>query len=107
MGIMGGYALAGGRRWLRAGCGLLFLAGLSIWALTAEDVGGATFRLTTPHGAWATVDYYAFLVSLALAVSIPFRRPRAVASGPLQHSRERVSLPETVPPMELDPPPTR
>jgi membrane protein implicated in regulation of membrane protease activity len=51
----------------------VFLTGLAVWALTATSVGGHDFALTTPHGLWATLLYYALLATLALAASVPLR----------------------------------
>ena len=49
------------------------MAGLAVWALTAESVGGPSLALTTPHGAWVAVLYYSLLAVLALAAAIPQR----------------------------------
>ena len=49
------------------------MAGLAVWAVTATDVGGPGFALTTPHGLWATLLYWTLLISLALATSAPMR----------------------------------
>ena len=74
IGIIGGYALsARGRVWSRVVAGLVFMAGLAVWALTAESVGGPSLALTTPHGAWVAVLYYSLLAVLALAAAIPQR----------------------------------
>jgi hypothetical protein len=86
IGILGGYAVCGrGSPVRRAAAGLVFLAGLAVWALTATAVGGAGFALTTPHGLWATLFYYALLATLALAASVPLREPapaRAASGEP-------------------------
>ena len=73
--MLGGYALSGrGPVWARVCAGAAFLAGPVAWALTAESVGGPEFALTTPHGAWIAVLFYALLAELAIACSIPHRR---------------------------------
>jgi hypothetical protein len=78
IGILGGYAVCGrGSIRGRAAAGLVFLAGLVVWALTATGVGGPNFALTRPHGLWAALLYDALLATLALAVSIPLREPAA------------------------------
>ncbi|HEX5994957.1 MAG TPA: hypothetical protein VFY84_07440 [Jiangellales bacterium] len=59
----------------RAAAGLILVAGLAVWAVTATDVGGPGFALTTPHGLWATLLYWTLLISLALAASAPMRQP--------------------------------
>jgi hypothetical protein len=74
IGIIGGYALSGrGHRWTRLMAGLVVLAGFIVWAVTATSVGGPSFALTTPHGAWLTLQYYSLLAVLILACSIPLR----------------------------------
>jgi hypothetical protein len=74
IGIIGGYALSGrGRRWTRALAAVVVLAGFAVWALTATSVGGPSFALRTPHGAWLTLQYYSLLAALCLACSIPLR----------------------------------
>jgi len=89
IGIIGGYALSGrGRRWTRGIAAIVVLAGFVVWALTATSVGGPSFALNTPHGAWLTLQYYSFLALLCLACSIPLRpapvfesKPRRTRSG--------------------------
>src|SRR4051812_15283025 len=49
-GIAGGYALAGGRGWLRVVLGICVLCALPLHALTVPGVAG--IPLQTPHGAW-------------------------------------------------------
>jgi hypothetical protein len=74
IGILGGYAASGRSSAVRRGmAGAIFLAGLGVWAMTASDVGGPEFALTTPHGLWATLLYWSLLISMALAVSVPLR----------------------------------
>jgi hypothetical protein len=75
IGILGGYAAAGrGSPVRRAAAGLIFVAGLTVWAVTATDVGGPGFAVTTPHGLWATLLCWTLLISLALAASAPMRQ---------------------------------
>lgn len=83
--IIGGHALSGhGPLWSRSLAGLLSTAALLTWPITATGVGGPTFAITTPHGLWATILYDGLLVLLALAVSIPQRKP-----APDQPAQER------------------
>lgn len=95
IGILGGYAVAGrGPVVKRAVAGLIFVAGLVVWALTATAVGGPGFALTTPHGLWASLLYGTLLITLALAVSMPLRAiARPGATGPVapQNSHEAYS----------------
>jgi hypothetical protein len=73
--MIGGYAIAGrGPATVRALCALVALSAIPIWALTAEDVGGTSFGLDDPHGAWAAVLYWGLLATFSLAASIPHRR---------------------------------
>ncbi len=73
MAVIGAHALAARRRPTRAVCAAVFLAGLAVWALTAEAVGGPGFALTTPRGAWATLLYWGLLATAALATAVPLR----------------------------------
>jgi hypothetical protein len=74
IGILGGYALCGrGRLWTRVAAAIVVLAGFTVWALTATAVGGPSFALNTPKGAWLTLEYYSLLAVLCLACSIPLR----------------------------------
>ena len=86
IGILGGYAAAGrGSPVRRAVAGLIFVAGLAVWAVTATAVGGPGFALTTPHGLWATLLYWTLLISLALAASAPMREavvPETMPAAP-------------------------
>ena len=89
--IIGGHALSGrGSLWTRIPAGIVGVATLVVWPLTATAVGGPTFALTTPHGLWSTVLYDGLLVLLALAASVPQRTPSrasAPASPPKEASR--------------------
>jgi hypothetical protein len=74
--ILGGYAgCTGGRLWLRAAAGLVFVGSWGVWLSTVESVGGPNLALSTPHGLWASVLYLGLLAVLALAASIPMRAP--------------------------------
>lgn len=80
IGIVGGCALSGrGSRVGRRIAGTMFLAGLVVWALTATSLSGISFGLGTARGLWATTLYDGLLITLALAVSIPFRAPATPA----------------------------
>jgi hypothetical protein len=59
----------------RVVAGLVLVATVPVWAVTAADVGGARFGLGTPHGLWAALFYWSLLATLSLAASIPQRRP--------------------------------
>jgi hypothetical protein len=73
-GMVGGYALSGrGGRWGRLLCGAFALSAIPVWALVADDVGGADLGIGTPRGAWAALLYYALLAVLALGSAIPHR----------------------------------
>ena len=49
LGMVGGYALSGrGRLWGRLFCGALALSAIPVWALVADDVGGAGLGVGTP-----------------------------------------------------------
>jgi hypothetical protein len=73
-GMLGGYALSGrGPRWGRVVCGVVALSAIPVWALVADDVGGAGLGVGTPRGAWAALLYSALLVVLALGSAIPHR----------------------------------
>lgn len=71
--MAGAYGLAGERNWARVLCGSLFIAGMTLWAVVATDVGGDTFALDTARGLWATLLFLGLLASLALATAIPLR----------------------------------
>jgi len=83
IGILGGYAASGrGSAVRRAIAGAVFVAGLGVWAVTASDVGGPEFALTTQHGLWATLLYWSLLISMALAVSVPLRTAAPERTAP-------------------------
>jgi peptidoglycan/LPS O-acetylase OafA/YrhL len=91
VGMLGGWAIARrGKRLSRAVAGALFVAGLVVWAFTATAVGGPTFALDTAHGLWLTSLYYALLLTLAVAASVPHQSPDPVE--PEEHT-----LSETLP----------
>ncbi len=73
IGMVGGYALSGrGPVWARIASGVVALAAIPVWAITATSVGGPALALDTPLGAWVAL-YYSFLAVLALACAIPHR----------------------------------
>jgi hypothetical protein len=81
--VLGGYAATtGGRRWLRAVAGLVFVASWGLWLSTAESVGGPSLAPSTPYGLWASVLYLGLLAVLALAASIPMRAPVPIQASP-------------------------
>jgi len=72
-GMVGGYALSGrGSPWGRLVCGLLALASIPIWVITAPDIG-PQLSVTSARGAWMALYYWSFLAVLMLACSIPHR----------------------------------
>jgi hypothetical protein len=74
LGMLGGYALSGrGPRGGRVLCGVVALSAIPVWAVVADDVGGAGLGVGTPRGAWAALLYYALLAFLALGSAIPHR----------------------------------
>ena len=73
LGLAGAYGLAGRRTWARVVCTAVFLTGLTLWVVVADDVGGPGFALDTVRGVWATVLYLGLLLTLALATAIPLR----------------------------------
>ncbi len=77
LGMAGAYGLAGRRTWARLVCGSLFLAGVTLWVVVADEVGGAGFALDTARGLWASLLYLSLLATLALAAAIPLRAPDA------------------------------
>lgn len=81
--VVGAYAVSAGRRaWVRAVCGVTFVAALAVWVLTAPAVGGAEFALDNPYGIWTTILYLGLLVTGALATGIPLRGvPRQAGNG--------------------------
>jgi len=73
LGMAGAYGLAGRSVWARVACGALFLAGVTLWVVVADDVGGPGFALDTARGLWASLLYLCLLATLALAAAIPLR----------------------------------
>ena len=51
----------------------LFLAGVTLWVVVADDVGGPGFALDTARGLWASLLYLCLLATLALAAAIPLQ----------------------------------
>ena len=78
LGMAGGFALSGrGAPWARLVAGLVALAPIPLWALTATSVGGSGLALDTARGAWVALYFWAFLALLALACAIPHRPVRS------------------------------
>jgi hypothetical protein len=74
--MLGGYAIAGrGPLWVRGTAGLVLLATIPVWALTAADVGGSPMSLGNAHGAWAAILYWGLLATFSMAAAIPHRAP--------------------------------
>ncbi|SOC53745.1 hypothetical protein [Ornithinimicrobium cerasi] len=71
--VVGAYAVAARRAWVRAVCGVTFVAALAVWVLTATAVGGPRFALDNPYGIWTTILYLGLLVTGAVATAIPLR----------------------------------
>ncbi len=72
-GVIGAYAIAGRRPWLRATCGLIAIAVVPIWGLTATGIGGPSLGLDQPEGLWVALYYWTFLAVLMIACAIPLR----------------------------------
>jgi hypothetical protein len=72
-GVLGAYAIAGRRRWLRAVCGLVATSAVPVWALTARGFGGPSLGLDHPKGLWVALYYWTFLAVLMVACAIPLR----------------------------------
>jgi hypothetical protein len=70
--LVGGLALSGrGPRWLRAGCGLVVLSAIPLWALTATAVGGPGLAFTTVRGLWFALAYWGLIGTACVASAIP------------------------------------
>lgn len=81
--VVGAYAVAGPRGWVRAVCGVTFAAVLVVWVLVAPAVGGAEFALDHPHGIWASTLFIGLLLSGAVAAATTLRgAPRPAGRGP-------------------------
>lgn len=72
-GIFGGYALAGGRRWLRLVTGLLFLATVlgTVFALHLDGIFDG--RIPTAAQTFAALFFTLLMLLLAFGASIPYR----------------------------------
>jgi hypothetical protein len=82
-GMAGGYALAGGLRWVRVPCGVVAASTIPIWALTVTSFA-PHLAVDSPRGAWAALYYYSFMATLMLACAIPLRAsavPRNVSTN--------------------------
>lgn len=72
-GVIGAYAIAGRRTWVRIVCALIAVSAIPIWSLTATGIGGPTLALSNPRCLWVALYYWTFLAVLMLACSIPLR----------------------------------
>ena len=87
--MAGGFALSGrGSRSARLVAGLVALAPIPLWALTATSVGGAGLALDTARGAWVALYFWTFLALLALACAIPHRPLDRFEPTPTRGSRD-------------------
>jgi hypothetical protein len=78
--MAGGYAVSGrGPRWTRIVAGILNLAGIAVTFLATKPYPDLSY--TTPHGAWFDTLGASLGVTLALACSIPMRRPDISANA--------------------------
>lgn len=80
-GLAGGYALGGGRRWLRFVCvvpALVLVVGIPA---SVPAIGGDALAPTSPRGVWVMLLAATLMVVLMAAVAIPFRRLRAIPSS--------------------------
>ena len=81
IGMAGGHAISGrGPLWARLATGLVAVAPVPIWALTASSIG-PHLALDTPRGAWVAVYHWSFLAVLYVACAIPHRPVVPAASG--------------------------
>jgi hypothetical protein len=72
--MAGGYAVSGrGPLWTRIVAGIVNLAGIAVTFLAPKPYPDLSY--TTPHGAWFDTLAASLGVTLALACSIPMRRP--------------------------------
>lgn len=72
--MVGGYAVSGrGPLWTRIVAGIVNLAGIAVTFLAPKPYPDLSY--TTPHGAWFDTLAASLGVTLALACSIPMRRP--------------------------------
>jgi len=75
--MVGGYAVSGrGPLWTRIVAGLVNLAGIVVTFLAPKPFPDLSY--TTPHGAWFDTLAASLGVVLALACSIPMRRPKTI-----------------------------
>jgi len=73
-GILGAYALAGRRTWLRVLGAAYVLVGVpAIWASTSVNIGGPELGVTHPRGLWVGLYFWSFMLVLAVACAIPLR----------------------------------
>jgi hypothetical protein len=90
--MAGGYAVSGrGPLWTRIVAGIVNLAGIAVTFLAPKPYPDLSY--TTAHGAWFDTLAASLGVTLALACSIPMRRPdtshspadRSPAADPSDH----------------------
>jgi hypothetical protein len=80
IGMIGGYAISGrGPLWGRLLAGLVTLAAL-VGSIASIPAVNRELVLTEPHGAWVAVLVVVLLLVLAVASSIPHRRPVVAVS---------------------------
>jgi hypothetical protein len=78
IGMACGYALARrGPVWARSICALLALSAIPVWVAAATSIGGPSFSVTEPRGAWMARFYWSFLAILSLASAIPHQSVEA------------------------------
>ena len=79
--MVGGYAVSGrGPLWTRIVAGIVNLAGIAVTFLAPKPY--PDLSVTTPHGAWFDTLAASLGVTLALACSIPMRRPDTGSHNP-------------------------
>jgi uncharacterized membrane protein YuzA (DUF378 family) len=72
--MIGGYAISGrGPLWTRIVAGIINLSGVAVIFIASKPFPDLSY--TTPHGAWFDTLAASLGMTLALACSIPMRRP--------------------------------
>jgi hypothetical protein len=75
--MIGGYAVSGrGPLWTRIVAGIINLSGVAVTFLAPKSFPALSY--TTPHGAWFDTLAASLGMTLALACSIPMRRPETI-----------------------------
>ncbi len=91
--MVGGYAVSGrGPLWTRIVAGIVNLAGIVVTFLAPKPFPDLSY--TTPHGAWFDTLAASLGVTLALACSIPMRRP--------EHHDTTAPAPTQPPPVSIE-----